>query len=234
MLVDAPAAHPAVPGQRLGWYAAVTQLVFALVLGGFASLHAELGFVSRGVVLLYVFALPAVIGWIGVAHRRPTLVGAAAVTSGIGAFLAFSGVTLIFLAPAAMFLASALLLGAPGRGEPGGGLVSGAGQAIAALAICGLVVAAGTAALLLTDSACWITHQAATGAWIEVVPFSNGPMTLDGDATSGTCSTGVISLRGVGLGAVLATAAVVVAALAARRPRKPADDLAGPAPAAND
>ena len=216
--------------QRLGWYAAVTQLVFALVLGGFASLHAEPGFVSRGVVLLWIFALPAVVGWIGVRSTRPALVGAAALTSGIGAFIAFSGVTLIFLVAATMFVVSALLLVVPARGEPGGGLVSGGAQVILALAVCALVVAAGASALLITDSACWITHQGAIGTWIEALPFSNGPMTLESDATSGGCSTGLISLRGVGLGLVFASAALGLVAVAARRrvAPEPASPEAGP------
>jgi hypothetical protein len=220
-------------GQRLGWYAAVTQLVFALVLGGLASLHAEPSFVSRGSVLLSAFALPAIVGWIGVQRRRPTLVGAAALTSGVGAFIAFSGVTLIFLLPAAMFLAGALLLSVPARGEAGGGLASATAQVVLAAVVCALVMAAGASALLITDSACWITHQGPTGTWIEALPYSNGPMTFGGDAANGGCSTGLLTLRGVGLGALLGTGAIILAALAARRPGPSAGERPRPAVAPN-
>jgi hypothetical protein len=204
--------------QRLGRYAAVTQLVFAGVLGGFASLHAEPGAIPRGPVLLAIFVLPGVVGWIGADRRRPALVAAAAVTSGIGAFIAFSGVTLIFLLATLLFLASAVGLAIPARGEPRGGIVSGAAQLVVAAAICAFLVGSGAAALLVTDSACWIMHQTATGTWIEMLPYSTGEMTVPTDATSGGCSEGRISPRGVGLGVILAAAAIGLMGLAARRP----------------
>jgi hypothetical protein len=202
--------------QSLGRLAAVTQLVFAGVLGGFASFHAEVSWIPRGAVLLGIFALPGLVGWIGANRRRPALVAAAALTSGIGAFIAFSGVTLIFLMPAAMFLASAMLLMIPAPGEPRGGVVSGAAQLALAAAICVLVVGAGASALLITDSACWITHQTEFGTSIEALPYSTGEMTLAGSG-SGGCSTGLISLRGAGLGALLAAGAIGLVNLAARR-----------------
>jgi hypothetical protein len=202
---------------RLGRLAAVTQLVFAGVLSGFASLHAEASLVQRGAVLFGIFALPCVVGWAGAVRRRPALVGAAALTSGIGAFTAFSGVTLIFLMPAAMFLASALLLVIPAPGEPSGGLVSGGAQLVLAAAICVLVVSAGASALLITDSACYVLHQTPTGSSMEVLPYSEGGMTHAGDVTRGGCSTGLISVRGAGLGALLATLALGLVGTAARR-----------------
>jgi hypothetical protein len=210
--------------QRLGRLAAVTQLVFAGVLGGFASLHAEVSLVQRGPVLLAIFGLPGIVGWVGAIRRRPALVAAAALTSGVGSFIAFSGATLIFLMPAAMFLASALLLVLPARDEPFGSVVSRAGQLVLAAAICVLVVGAGASALLITDSACWLAHETAFGTAIEALPYSDGGMTLGGDVTSGGCSTGLLSLRGVGLGALLATAALGLVAVAARRrPLEPPD-----------
>src|SRR5512132_3875550 len=57
--------------QRLGRLAAVTQLVFAGVLGGFASLHAEVSLIQRGPVLLAIFGLPGIVGWVGAIRRRP-------------------------------------------------------------------------------------------------------------------------------------------------------------------
>jgi hypothetical protein len=217
--------------QRLGRIAAVTQLVFAGVLAGFASFHAEVSVVPRGAVLFGIFALPGLVGWIGANRRRPALVAAAALTSAIGAFIAFSGVTLIFLMPASIFLASALLLVVPAAGEPRGGVASGAGQLVLAAAIAVLVVGAGASALLITDSACWVAHQTALGTYIEALPYSEGGMTLAGDITSGGCSTGLISLRGAGLGALLAAAALGLVAIAARRrpaePTVPTMSVAG-------
>jgi hypothetical protein len=203
--------------QSLGRYAAVTQFVFAGVLGGFASLHFEPVAIPRGPVLLGVFLLPGAIGWIGADRRRPALVAAAALTSGVGAFIAFSGVTLIFLLASMLFLTSALGLAFPAPGEPRGGLGSGTTQLVLAVAIAGLTLGAGASALLITDSACWITYETAEGRHTEPLPYSTGGMTLAGDATSGGCSTGLMSLRGVGLGAALAGAALGLTVRAGRR-----------------
>lgn len=216
--------------QRLGRYAAVTQLVFAGVLGGVASLHAEPGVVPRGPVLLVIFALPAVVGWLGLDRGRPALVAAAALTSGIGALIAFSGVTLIFLLPASMFFASALALTVPGDGERRGSIITGVGQLALAAVISTLIVGAGASALLITDSSCWIVHQTAFGSTIEAMPWSTGEMTLPLDAMSGGCSTGQLSPRGIGLGALLAVVALGLAAFAARRPVQPAIDPPAPGP----
>ena len=217
--------------QRLGRIAAVTQLVLAGVLAGFVSLHAEMSAIPRGAILLGIFALPAVVGWIGANHGRPALVAAAAVTSGMGAFIAFSGVTLIFLMPAVLFLASSLLLGVPTPGEPRGGVASGAAQLVLAAAICALVVGAGASALLITDSACWRVHQTPAGSYVERLPYSNDGMTLAGDITSGGCSTGLISVRGAGLGAVLAAAALWLVSIAVRRRTTGPPASSAPAPA---
>ena len=55
---------------RLG---AVTQVVFAALLGIVASFGSEPGFLPRGVVLFVVFSMPGVVGWMGAQRRRPAL-----------------------------------------------------------------------------------------------------------------------------------------------------------------
>lgn len=197
--------------------ASLTQITFAVLLGGVASFGFEPGFMPRGVVLLILFALPGVVGLIGTKAGRPSLLIAAAATSGVGAFVAFSGVSLIFLVPTVLFAFGTVRLAQhppPGVRE---GWVRGFVQAGLAVVIVVLLVGAGTSALLDTEAACWSAYRTAFGVRIERMPYSTGEMEIPGGAIATSCSTGLISARGVGLAGVLAGSALGLAAITAGR-----------------
>lgn len=205
--------------QFLGRLGSITQLTFALLVGTVASLHFEPGFAPRGIVVLVLYALPGLVGLLGVATRRPALLLAACVASAAGAFVAFSGVTLIFLVPALLFLvAAARLAGAP-SGAAHDDWIAGIAQGLLAAAVVALFVGAGAAVLLETDSECWSAVRTPFGLRLERSPFATGEIALPLDAVSMGCSTGLISARGVALGTLLAGAGLALAAVAARRPR---------------
>lgn len=202
----------------IGRLAAITQITFAMIIGVVASFQFEAGFVPRGAALLVVFALPGLVGLIGVGARRPALLVAAGLVSTFGAFIAFSGVTLIFLIPALLFFAGAArLAGAPVAGAARERAASGLVQVVLAAAIVVLLLGAGASTLLVTDSGCWTMFRSGSGVRIETGPFTSGEVSVPLDAVSTACSTGLLSARGTGLGAVLGGAALALALVAARR-----------------
>jgi hypothetical protein len=200
----------------LGRLAGITQVAFAAMLGGLASAGGhQPEFVPRGVVLFVALGLPGAVGLLGTERRRPTLLVAAALTSFVGSFVAFSGVTLIFLVPSVLFAAGAVSLElGPPRGT--GGLVAGLGRLAASLAIVVLLVGAGASALIITDSGCWTEVRTPLGSQIVPSPYSE-EQTLGGDAIRAGCSTGLISPRGVGLAVALWSTALGLAHLSSQR-----------------
>jgi len=186
----------------LGRLAGTVQIVFSGLLGGLATvLGNEPDFVPRGLILFLAFGVPGLVGIVGAERRQRALLIAAAVTSFLGSFVAFSGVSLIFLVPAMLFAAGAAAI----RGVP-----SGEGPTVgtrlveigAAVTIVVLLVTAGLAALLVTDAACWNAYPAPLGTTYQLLPFSNS-LTVPPGASSSGCTTGLISARGVAIGAVL-------------------------------
>lgn len=204
-------------GDSFGRLAAVTQMIFGTLIGVVASFGFEPGYVPRGAVLLGLYVLPGIIGWLAIRARRPALLLAAGLISFVGAFIAFSGVTLIFLAPALLFLVGAAQLAWTGRRAGGETWRMRVAQLGLAAAIVVLVVAAGASALLITDSGCWSESRTANGVRIDLLPYSTGEMSIPGNAMTGGCSTGWLSARGVGLGLVLGSASLGLAVVAARR-----------------
>ena len=198
-----------------GRLASVTQLVFAGLIGGISALAGDLSpdFVPRWLVLVLVYGLPGVIGLLGVLARRPMLLIAAGLTSGAGAVVAMSGVTLIFLVPAILFLYGSARVTEPSRGARRGSWANSLVQVGLAAAIIVLVVGAGASALLNTDSACWTEYRTPAGARIVLMPFSTEGVAVPVGASSVSCSTGLISVRGVGLAGVLAGSALALAAV---------------------
>lgn len=195
----------------------MTQVVFGGLLGIVASLGAEPGFLPRGVVLFLVFAAPGLVGWLGAVRRRPALLAAAGLTSFVGAFVAFSGVSLIFLVPALLLIVGAVRIQVTAPPTGRFAILPALWRVAAACAIVVLLVGAGASALLLTDNACWVQYQAGIEPRIQAVPYTTGEMTVPTNATSMSCSSGVISARGVGLGGLLWAGALVVAERSSRR-----------------
>lgn len=97
--------------RSLGLLGSVVQLALAALLAGIATRPAEFPNppepIPRGLTLGALYALPAVIGALGALGMRRSVLAAAAVLSTVGSVLAFSGVTLVFLAPALIFAAAA-------------------------------------------------------------------------------------------------------------------------------
>jgi hypothetical protein len=213
--------------------AGVTQLVFAGLIAGISAFASsgDPDFVPRWAVLFAWYVLPGVIGLIGVQARRPWLLLTAGVTTAIGASIAMSGVTLIFLVPAILFLFGAAQVARSARDGGGRDWTGGLAQAGLAAAIAVLVVGAGAALIANTDSACWTEYRTASGVRIELMPFMTDGVQVPDGASSVSCSTGLITARGVGLAALLGGAALGLAAIGAtRRGHRPGE--AGSAEAA--
>jgi hypothetical protein len=95
----------------IGLLGCVVQLALAALLGGIATSPQSFPNppepIPRGLALGVLYALPAVVGALGAIGVRRSVLAAAAVLSTIGSVLAFSGVTLVFVAPALIFAAAA-------------------------------------------------------------------------------------------------------------------------------
>ena len=168
-------------------------------------------------MLLAVYAVPGIVGLLGVAGRRPALLLAAAAASTVGSVLAFSGVTLIFLVPAVLFFYGAIRLAsvAPTAGSrAASGILVGS---VLAAVLTVLMIGAGASALLVTDEACWTTYQTPGGVRFEPAPYTTGEMQVPSGALSLNCSTGVISARGVGLAGLLGAGALALSIATGRR-----------------
>lgn len=202
-------------GLSPGRLASMTQVLFAGLLAIVASFAAEPGFLPRGVVIFLVFAIPALVGWLGAVRSRPALMIGAGLTSFVGAFMAFSGVTLIFLIPALLFVFGAVQVQGSSRARGRESIARGIARAGATFAIVVLLVGAGGSALLITDEGCWADYRDSAGR-VEPFPYTTGEISVPPTATSVGCSTGIISPRGVGLAAVLWAGAVLLAERSSR------------------
>lgn len=221
------------PGLFIGRLASATQLIFAALLGavpllsGLAQAVTTPDVAPRGLVIWGLFSLPGVVGLIGVQRQRPALLLAAGAASALGSILAFSGVTLIFLVPATMFVTAGLRLEArefvAGQAE-----ISAAGlvQVGMAVAVFVLIVGSGISALLTTESGCWTTYRTPTGVRTEPAPSSTGEMSVPEGAESAGCTNGLLSARGIGLGALLGLGAVGLAIVGSRRSGRRETELA--------
>ena len=163
---------------RLGYAAALLQLVLAAALAILVLLISpdfpDPDAVPRPLVLGALYATPAVIAMIGVRWRRPSLLVAAATALIVGAFLSFSGVTLVFFIPALLMLSAALRMRAPHTGRPFGVSVAVAGL------VAVLIIAAGWLVLFaLTDDRC----VTADGA----VSCSSAALTVAGGLAAAAC-----------------------------------------------
>jgi hypothetical protein len=215
---------PAQPGLFIGRLASLTQLIFAALLGavpllsGLANSVTTPDIIPRGLVIWGIYSLPGLVGLVAVRAQRPALLLAAGAASGLGSIIAFSGVTLIFLVPATLFVTAGLRLEARrfvagDRAISVGGLV----QIGIAVAVFVLIIGSGISALLTTESGCWTTYRTPVGVRTEMAPYSAGEMVVPEGAESSGCTTGLLSPRGVGLGAILGLTALASAAMGSRR-----------------
>ena len=207
----------AFPGRLAG----AVQILFAVLLGGASAIAGEGSpeFPPRSLVLVAVYTLPGIVGLLGVGQRRPALLLAAGAAAMVGSVIAFSGVTLIFLAPAILFFVGGFRIARERSATPPSGLGSILAGTVLATALVALMVGAGASALLVTDELCWTTYETPGGVRYEPAPYTTGEMRVPGGALSFTCGTGMISGRGAGLASLLGGGAFGLALATGRRPR---------------
>jgi hypothetical protein len=189
-----------------GRLAVIVQVLFAMLLSVVALLggssSAEPGFLPRPLILLAIYWMPAMVGYLGTVRSRPALLIAASISTFIGSFVAFSGVTLIFIVPSILFAVGAVSIEATAESGHREGIVGSVGRLVAAVLIAVLLVGAGASALLVTDTGCWNTYAGPGGPRFELLPYTN-ELSVPAGATSSGCSTGLISLRGVAIAVLL-------------------------------
>lgn len=97
--------------RRLGLVGAAAQLGIALLFGGLAGSRGAFPSppepIPRGLALGLLFALPAILGFIGAVSRDRATLAATAVLAAAGSVIAFSGVTIVLLIPALLFASAA-------------------------------------------------------------------------------------------------------------------------------
>ena len=201
---------------RFGLYGVAIQLALALGLGIFVAAQraGEVGpsdHVERGIALGLLFAVPGVIAALGIRSGRPTPVIAAVVMDMAGVILSFA--TLVFVVPAALFVAQAAASAQrPVR------VAAAIRAGLVGVALVTLVVGSGIALFAMTEGRCWTAYASPTGTVYRFTPFvDTGETVVPTDAIASGCESGVLTVRGETTAAVLALGAIALAAVATRR-----------------
>jgi hypothetical protein len=158
------------------------------------------------------FAGPGFVGAIGAATGRRTPLIAAGIACVPLSILAFSGVTLVLLAPACLFLYAGLKIRAGAqRLPPRAGLVG---------ALVGLLVVGGLAPFLATETVCWDRYAGPdVGVVVRMSPNEpNGPSEIAVVASG--CDGGQTSAFG---GPLTVATITLAAGLAVARSDRPTD-----------
>jgi hypothetical protein len=214
-VADAPARGP----RDLGWAAAGLALVAAAGLAGLrVTNESNPGPGMTPVAFTGFFAIwagPGIVGLIGAAkRRREVLVGAGLACLPL-AVLSFSGVTLIFLAPAILFLYAGLR-------DPAGRRSASPhhDRPLISLAVLALLVGA-IGGLFATETVCWQTSADGTVRRVPAAEqaVNGGELSIGPGIGAAGCSTGEMSP----LGSAIAVACVAGAAGLALRVRRSAD-----------
>jgi hypothetical protein len=171
---------------------------------------------DRPIALFLLFALPAVIGAAGALCRVRSLMVAAGVVTLCQAYVAFSGVTLGFVLPAAV------LIWAGGTGSTSR-TWPGRSASIGGIAVIALTVAAWLSLLSLTGPRCWAGERTVDGT-IRLVEVAATDAALHGPAEvpawGGGCGSAELSPQGMGVSAVFAIGALAVTTVATVGGRK--------------
>jgi len=165
----------------------------------------------RGLVLGLLVSVPAVIGFVGVRRRDPVLLIAAAGASlGAGLTLA-SIVTLPLVIPALLFVLAAVGGTAPARRATW----------IVAVAIAGLSLGALVGLVANAETQCWVAYPSDGGYVYRQVPEAETQQVMGGAGmpVAAGCGGGALTVRGVGLAAVLAIGSIALA-FGAPKPRQ--------------
>ncbi len=202
------------PARVLGLAAAGATVAISMVIAWAGSRSdgdvAPPPWLSRSLLLAVLLCTPAVSGFIGAWRRDRALLVGAAVGTLIWIPLSFAAIP--FAIPAILFLGAAF--GSASRSRWQTWLIALAIAALGAAAMVGLV--------MTSEQRCWVAYPGAAGliykdaSEAETQQPKGGP----GQPIANGCDDGVVTLRGVGLAAVLAIGAVALA-VAAPRPRSP-------------
>jgi hypothetical protein len=216
-----PGANATARGPRdLAWLGAGFALVAATGLTGLrVTNESNPGPGMTPLALIGFFAIwagPGLVGLVGAANRRREVLIGAGIACLPLAVLSFSGVTLIFLAPAILFLYAGLR-------DPGsrGGAARPLDRPLLSVAIAVLLVGA-IGGLFATETVCWQTTADGT---VRLDPaaarsIDGGEVSIGADGVGAAgCSSGEISLGG----AVISVAAVAGALGLALRLGRSAD-----------
>jgi hypothetical protein len=106
--------------RRLSWIAGGAVIAFSVAIFILASTNRSLDppdLLSRPLASALLLATPGLVGWIGAATARSSVLVASGVACLFQSVIAFSGVTLIYLVPAIMFLQAAHGASGPRDGE---------------------------------------------------------------------------------------------------------------------
>ena len=168
--------------------------------------------VPRGLVLSLLVSVPAIIGLLGIVRRDPVLLIAAAGAS-LGAALTLGSIiTLPLVIPALLFVLAAVGGTAPARRATW----------IVAVAIAGLSLGAFAGLFANTEAHCWVAYPSDGGYSYRMVSESETSQMMGGPGqpVAGGCDGGALTVRGVGLAAVLAIGSIALA-FGAPKPRQP-------------
>ncbi len=200
-----PSRHPR--STDLGWLGAGVVLAAAL---GLTTIRASAdGATGLGLTLLALlatlvaFAGPALVGMVGAATGSRTVLVAAGIACVPLSVMAFSGVTLVMLAPACLFLYAGL--------KPSATTIDRPTRPRWVAAIAALLVVGGFAPFLATDTVCWDRYADSNmGVVVRLSPDEpNGPseVTVVGSGCDGgqtSLAGGSIAFAAVGLAVALA------------------------------
>ena len=198
--------------RRLAWIAGGAAIAFSVAIWVLARSQGGLNppdLVPRPLASAVLLATPGVLGWIGVATGRRTLLVAAGILCIFQSVIAFSGVTLIYLVPGIVFLrAAAAASDATTRRQAVTGRDVGLGAAVVLL-----VIGAWAATLAITETTCWEARQAPDGglAWERIPPTNE--LTAGADIVASTCGSGTLTPAGIVIAATLLVAAIGIAAV---------------------
>jgi hypothetical protein len=163
----------------------------------------------RPVALFGLLGVPAALTTIGAVRGIRPLLIAAGVLCLMQAYIAFSGVTIGFIVPGLLLL----VLGAgdssrdPLRARPS--------TRLAGVSAIVLTVGAWVSVFALTEPRCYVITKSTDGTLVTTeVPATNlmtsGPVQIPGEGSG--CSSGELTIQGIGVSAVLAIGAIAIAA----------------------
>jgi hypothetical protein len=191
---------------RYGRLGAGAQLLLAVMIGAVATLAggATPEPFPRGVGLALIYAVPALVAYLGALRGSRSLLVAAAIVDIPGSILSWSGSTLLFLLPAILFWTAALRMPAiTGRTAPS------LGGVVVMVLVAALMIGAGLAVIFVTQPLCWVATELPGGTAFQIVPAIDN-LPIDKGQIASCTSAAMTTLGGV-LALVLELVAIAIA-----------------------